>query len=173
MTALAAPRWLLEADARPARGFAHIHRETLVPAPIGDTFAFFAAAANLEWLTPPWLGFRVITPLPLTMRAGLEIDYRIRVYGVAIPWRSRIDVWVPGSCFVDRQTIGPYRWWRHEHRFEAAGPDTRVIDHVEYVPRLRRVTASLVRRDLERIFDYRQLTLRQHFASLAEARRHA
>lgn len=153
------------AGARPARGCAYIHRETVVPAEVEHAFAFFADAANLEWLTPDWLAFRVETPLPVVMRRGLEIDYRIAVYGLTIPWRSHIDVWEPGVRFVDRQVVGPYRWWRHEHRFERTALGTRVVDDVEYVPRLRWLTSSIVRADLERIFDYRQERLQQHFAA--------
>jgi ligand-binding SRPBCC domain-containing protein len=98
------------------------------------------------------------------MRAGLEITYRITLYGIPIPWQSVIDVWEPGARFVDRQIVGPYRWWQHEHRFERDGSGgTRVIDHVEFVPRLRWLSNVLVRRDLERIFDYRQQTLRRLF----------
>jgi ligand-binding SRPBCC domain-containing protein len=94
------------------------------------------------------------------MRVGAEIDYRIRLRGIPLPWRSIIDVWQPGSRFVDRQTIGPYRWWRHEHRFLPAVGGTTVIDHVEYLPRARWLSAPLVRRELDRIFTYRQEALR-------------
>jgi ligand-binding SRPBCC domain-containing protein len=173
MVQVGIPRWLLEGGARPARGFEHVHRVTLVPASLDSTFSFFADAGNLEWLTPPWLALRVTTVLPVTMATALELDYRISLWGVSIPWRSVIDVWIPGACFVDRQVIGPYRWWRHEHRFEAAPGGTRVIDHVEYVPRLRWATSPIVRRDLGRIFDYRQQALRRHFASEEGRRRGA
>ena len=142
-----------------------LYRETLVPAGIAETFAFFADAANLERLTPPWLNFTILTPPPLTMRAGLEIEYRIRLYGLPIPWRSAIDVWEPGVRFVDRQLVGPYLWWHHDHRFEATTGGTRVIDRVDYAPRARWVSGGLVRRDLERIFTHRQHTLRQIFGA--------
>ena len=142
----------------------HIHREAVVAASLDETFAFFSDARNLERLTPPWLNFDVRTRGDLTMRAGLIIDYRLALYGVPIPWRTRIDVWEPGVRFVDRQVRGPYRVWVHEHRFEAVGGGTRVIDHVDYVPRLRWVTSALVRRDVERIFDYRQQALASLFA---------
>lgn len=151
--------WAPAAGPRPSRGLAHIHREALVPAPIDQTFAFFSDARNLEKLTPPWLCFDVRTQGELTMREGLIIDYRITLYGIPIPWQTCIDVWEPGARFVDRQVRGPYRWWRHEHGFEAVGGSTRVIDHVEYVPRARWLSAALVRRDVERIFEYRQQTL--------------
>ena len=64
------------------------------------------------------------------MREGLIIDYRLSLYGVPIPWRTRIDVWEPGVRFVDRQVRGPYRVWVHEHRFEAVEGGTRVMDRV-------------------------------------------
>ena len=141
----------------------HLHKETLIPVSIGETFEFFADASNLERLTPPWLTFQIRTPMPVVMQEGLEIDYRIVLHGWPIPWRTRIDVWQPGVRFVDRQLIGPYRWWRHEHRFEPVPGGTRVIDEVEFVPRARWITGGFVRRDVERIFTYRQDRLPQLF----------
>jgi ligand-binding SRPBCC domain-containing protein len=131
----------------------------MVPLPVDETFAFFADAGNLERLTPPWLNFRILTARPIAMGEGALIDYRIVLYGVPIPWRTRIDVWEPGVRFVDRQLWGPYAWWHHEHRFEAVPGGTRVMDHVEYVPRMRWVSSGFVRRDVERIFSYRQEVL--------------
>ena len=160
-------RWLAERvqadNTPPARGTQHLHRETLVEAPVEAAFAFFADASNLQSITPPWLHFRILTPMPVVMRPGVEIEYRITVHGVPIPWRSRIDVWEPGRRFVDRQTLGPYRWWRHEHHFEAAAGGTQVVDHVDYVARARWISERLVRRELERIFAYRRVALRQAF----------
>jgi ligand-binding SRPBCC domain-containing protein len=150
---------MLTADATPPRRLQILHRETTVPASIEDTFAFFADAGNLQRLTPPWLHFVILTTVPIVMQAGTEIEYRIRLRGLPLPWRSIIDVWEPGVCFVDRQTVGPYRWWRHEHRFARVSEGTRVIDHVEYAPRLASLSTALVQRDLERIFAYRQEAL--------------
>jgi ligand-binding SRPBCC domain-containing protein len=162
----AAPlEWLLRAETvRPPR-LAHIHRETVVARSLEETFAFFADAANLEALTPTWLNFRILTPQPIVMREGTVIDYRIVLYGLPIPWKTRIDAWEPGLRFVDRQLIGPYRWWHHEHRFERVEGGTRVIDHVEYQPRARWVSGAIVRRDVERIFAFRQERLRTLFGA--------
>ena len=155
--------WLRAMSTRPDRNLTRLRYETVVRAPLLATFAFFSDAANLERLTPRWVRFSVLTPPPIVMRAGLEIDYRIRIRGVPLPWKSRIDVWEPNRRFVDRQIAGPYLWWRHEHRFEIAGGATRVIDEVEYVPRAAWMTASVVRRDVERIFRYRQDALQELF----------
>ena len=165
-------RWLQARPTRPDRHVTRLTSETLVPAPLEATFAFFSDASNLEQLTPGWVQFSILTPPPLVMRAGLEIDYRIRLYGVPLAWTSRIDVWEPGQRFVDRQIAGPYLWWRHEHRFEADGGATRVIDEVEYLPRAARMTARIVHRDVERIFRYRQDALQKIFNHLARVERH-
>lgn len=157
--------WGPTARVRPDRGLMEVHTDTVVPAPIEETFAFFSDASNLERLTPPWLNFRIRTPLPIVMNEGLEIDYRIVLRGLPIPWRSRIEVWEPGVRFVDRQIIGPYRWWCHEHRFAPAEGGTHVIDHVEFVPRMCWATGWVVRRDVQRIFAFRGEALRELFSS--------
>ena len=150
---------------RPNHGVQALHSETIVPASLDRTFAFFSDARNLERMTPPWLSFHITTPLPITMAAGTVIDYQIELYGLPIPWRTRIDEWEPGVRFVDRQIAGPYRWWRHEHRFEAVHGGTRVSDHVEYAPRAAWLSLWLVQRDVQRIFAFRQRTLAQVFGA--------
>jgi ligand-binding SRPBCC domain-containing protein len=157
------PGWLRSMPARPLRNLTSLRYETVVPASLETTFAFFSDASNLERLTPAWVQFSIVTPLPIVMRAGLEIDYRIRLHRVPLAWTSRIDVWEPARRFVDRQIVGPYAWWRHEHRFETIAGGTRVIDEVEYLPRAAWITGRMVRRDVEQIFRYRQDALVRAF----------
>ena len=158
------PFLLLGAHERPEGPLPHIHRAAVVPASLEETFAFFSDAANLERLTPSWLAFRIRTPLPIVMREGAIIDYRISLRGLPLPWRSRIEVWEPGVRFVDRQIVGPYRWWRHEHRFTRVDGGTLVVDDIEYLPRMRTLSRRFVERDLMRIFDYRYASLQKIFA---------
>jgi ligand-binding SRPBCC domain-containing protein len=156
---------------RPLNHVTHLRRETIVPLGRDETFAFFADAGNLERLTPPWLEFTILTPRPIAMGEGTLIDYRIVLYGIPIPWQTRIDVWEPGVRFVDRQLAGPYLWWHHEHRFDPVEGGTRVTDHVEYVPRLRWLSSVFVRRDVSRIFAYRQEMLPTLLTDAATPRR--
>jgi ligand-binding SRPBCC domain-containing protein len=150
---------------RPDAGLRTLEVETVVASSLDATFAFFSDAGNLEQLTPPWINFQIRTARPIEMHAGAVIDYQISLYGVPIPWRTRIDVWEPGVRFIDRQVAGPYRWWLHEHLFEAVEGGTRVIDRVAYLPRAAAISAWLVRRDVERIFAYRQAILPRLFAA--------
>ena len=72
----------------------HIHvleRRQRVELPVGRAFEFYADARNLETLTPPWMGFEVITKGPIEMRPGALIDYRLNVHGLPLRWRARID----------------------------------------------------------------------------------
>jgi ligand-binding SRPBCC domain-containing protein len=127
-----------------------------VPKPIGEVFAFFADAHNLQRITPPWVGFSILTPAPIAMRTGALIDYRIRLWGLPVRWRTEISVWEPGVRFVDRQLRGPYTKWVHEHRFEAREGGTVCSDRVDYAHRGGPVGERVfVRPQLRRIFAYR------------------
>jgi ligand-binding SRPBCC domain-containing protein len=124
--------------------------------PVQDVFDFFANARNLEALTPPFLRFEVLTAGPIIMRVGTLIDYRLRLRGVPLRWRSEISAWQPPRRFVDRQVRGPYRWWIHEHSFEEQGGATLMTDRVRYgVPGGALVHGLLVAPDLRRIWEYR------------------
>ena len=88
-------------------------REQRLPGAPEDVFPFFAAARNLEAITPPWLRFRVVTPEPVAMEMDALIAYRLRLHGVPVSWLTRIAAWEPGVRFVDVQVRGPYRLWHH------------------------------------------------------------
>jgi hypothetical protein len=131
-----------------------------LPRPRTEVFPFFAEARNLEAITPPWLRFEVLTPAPIELRAGAVIDYRIRVHGIPIRWRTEIAEWQPPHRFVDVQVRGPYTLWRHTHTFEERDGGTLCADHVRYRPRGGALLNWLfVRRDVERIFQYRRQRL--------------
>ena len=138
--------------------------ELWLPVPPAGLFPFFADAANLNALTPPLLNFHIVTPPPIVMREGMLIDYRLRVRGVPLRWRTRINVWQPPHRFVDEQIRGPYRLWVHEHTFEPRDGGTLARDHVRYAVALDfLVHRWLVRPDLEKIFAFRAQELRKRF----------
>ena len=137
-----------------------LEREQLVPRPVPEVFAFFSQAHNLERITPPWLRFEVLTPGSIAMAAGTLIEYRLRLHGVSLRWISRIEEWETDRGFVDRQVRGPYRLWHHRHEFVPHADGTVVRDRVRYALPLGRLGdlahTAFVRRDLERIFDFRR-----------------
>ncbi len=138
--------------------------ELWLPQPRAEIFPFFGEARNLETLTPPWVRFEVLTPAPIAMRAGTLIDYRIRIHGLPVRWRTEIAVWDPPRRFIDVQIRGPYRLWEHTHRFEEKDGGTLCLDDVRYRPLGGALVDWLfVRRDVEKIFAYRQKRMRELF----------
>ena len=142
--------------------------EQWIPLSPDQVFPFFADAFKLELITPPWLGFKVLTPPPIEMKAGAVIDYRLRLRGIPVRWQSQSTVWDPPRRFVDEQRRGPYRLWVHEHIFTESDGGTLARDHVEYaVPGGFLVKKLLVERDLKKIFDYRSRKLGEIFRGVA------
>ena len=151
----------------PARAVHVLSREQRLPLAPSELFPFFADAGNLARVTPPELAFAFETELPIEMRVGAEIRYRLRLWGVPFHWRTRIAAWDPPQGFVDEQVRGPYRFWRHTHSFRAApGGGTIMLDRVEYAlpfAPFGELAHFLVRRQLERIFDYRSDAIAAQF----------
>lgn len=136
-----------------------LEREQRLEVPPAEAFEFFADAFNLEAITPPWLHFSIDAPGPVGMRAGALIPYRLQLHGVPLRWLTRIVAWEPGRRFEDLQLRGPYRYWHHTHSFEPSENGTVMRDRVRYALPLgalgRVAHAALIRRDLDRIFDFR------------------
>ena len=141
-----------------------LETEQWLSLPREEVFPFFADVFNLEIITPPLLEFRVVTPPPITMKVGTVIDYRLKLRGIPLRWRSEITKWEPPELFVAEQRRGPYRLWRHLHTFAECGSGTIARDHVEYAVIGGAIARNLlVAPDLRRIFVYRQEKLSELF----------
>jgi ligand-binding SRPBCC domain-containing protein len=136
--------------------------------PLDRVFEFFCRAENLDFLTPPWLRFRFITTLPIEMRESALIEYRLKLYGVPVRWKTKITEWDPPHSFQDTQARGPFRHWIHTHYFEERNGGTLMRDRVEYAvpgwifaPIAHRF---FVRGNIIRIFTYRREQLSKIFS---------
>jgi ligand-binding SRPBCC domain-containing protein len=146
-----------------------LQRTQFVPRPLEEVFGFFSDARNLEFITPQWLNFRILTKGPIEIVPGTLLDYRLKWHGLPIAWRTEIVSWNPPRSFVDMQVRGPHRLWHHRHSFSAVDGGTAMVDTVNYelpLGLLGRIAHGLgVRRDLERVFDYRMKVVGERFGA--------
>ncbi|MBX3462877.1 MAG: SRPBCC family protein [Planctomycetes bacterium] len=140
-----------------------------VPRPPAEVFPFFADARNLGLLTPDWLSFGILTPMPVAMHEGTRIDYRLRLHGLPLRWQTRIARWEPPHAFADEQLRGPYAVWHHTHTFTPSDGGTVLGDEVRLRPKggplAPAVMALFVRRDVERIFRHRAAVMAERFGA--------
>jgi ligand-binding SRPBCC domain-containing protein len=144
-----------------------LQRRQEVGGDLPDVFGFFKSPFNLEAITPPWLGFRVLHASDPEVREGTRIAYGLRFYGLPLRWESRIAEYSENAMFADEQLVGPYRHWYHRHWFRAIPGGVAIEDVVEYQLPFgmlgRLAHAALVRRRLDRIFDYRARVIAARF----------
>lgn len=141
-----------------------LHRTTWLPIPVEKAFQFFCDPVNLQKITPPELDFSLREQFSGQMGEGVEIAYRMRLWGVPITWQSRIEDWRPNQSFTDTALKSPYRLWHHRHFLVPDRDGTTMIDLVNYalpVWPFGELAHPIVRRQLRRIFDYRETTVQQ------------
>jgi ligand-binding SRPBCC domain-containing protein len=109
-------------------------KTTIINKPLETVFDFFSKAENLNKLTPPELEFKILSPLPIIMKPGALIDYKIKLNGIPFKWKTEICEWNPPFQFIDQQLTGPYVKWHHTHSFKDLGyGTTEMTDRVEYL----------------------------------------
>lgn len=108
-------------------------RQQIVPAPLDAVWAFFATPDNLNAITPEDLHFEITHGGGVHMYQGQLIEYRVQFMPLfKSRWLTEIAHLEERVSFVDEQRIGPYRFWYHQHRFEALPGGTHIIDQVTY-----------------------------------------
>ena len=142
---------------------------TTIPASQETVFSFFSDAANLMRMTPPSLGFQILTPVPVSMQEGALIDYKILLRGLPMRWRTRICRWNPPFEFIDEQLKGPYRKWIHHHTFEETDSGrTFMRDRVRFAlpfPPFGDIALPFVRAEVRGIFEFRRKAILEIFPS--------
>jgi len=138
-------------------------KETVIDKPLLQVFDFFSRAENLNKITPPDLNFEIISPLPIEMKQGALIDYKIKINGIPFKWKTEITVFETNKRFIDTQLKGPYKIWIHEHIFEERDGKTYMKDIVQFKSPgwiFEPIINSLfVEKRVREIFDYREKIL--------------
>ncbi|MDX2226280.1 MAG: SRPBCC family protein [Verrucomicrobiae bacterium] len=147
-----------------------LHRCQQLNATLAEAWRFFSDPRNLAKITPPAMGFEILSdPGPDTFE-GQIIVYRIRLaLGLPCTWVTEIRHVHAPHQFVDEQRSGPYRFWHHRHQFVEKDGGVEMTDEVHYalwpLPGAGLLHRYYVRPQIERIFDYRTERIREKFGA--------
>jgi len=142
-----------------------------IPLSLKESWEFFSKPENLKILTPKHLGFVIKNSQDLSvMYEGQVIAYTIYPFlGIPVEWVSEITHVEENRYFIDRQQLGPYKYWHHEHRFEPLKNGVEMVDIVYYEMPFGILGKALhfmkIRRDIEEIFIYRRSVLEKMFGT--------
>jgi ligand-binding SRPBCC domain-containing protein len=134
----------------------------VIPASIEEVWDFFSSPENLKKITPPHLGFQVLsTQHGDKMYTGQLIEYTVKpLLGIPLYWMTEITQVEPMKYFVDEQRHGPYSFWQHQHHFKEVNSGVEMTDIVHYkIPFwfIGDIANSLfVKSQLKKIFDFRE-----------------
>ncbi|MDB6120377.1 MAG: hypothetical protein JWO08_4158 [Verrucomicrobiaceae bacterium] len=141
----------------------------VIKASLQQAWAFFSSPRNLSRITPPEMGFTILSELPESMFPGMMIEYKVTpLFGIPLTWLTEISHVKERELFVDEQRVGPYAIWHHEHHFRDLG-DGRVEmhDRVTYVPPFgllgELVHPFIIKPQLDRIFAHREKAVNELF----------
>jgi len=154
--------------------FYQLHKTQKIPAGVEAIWDFISEPANLKKITPPFMGFDIISEsLPQKMYPGMIISYKVKpLLGIKLTWVTEITHVKEKEYFVDEQRIGPYAMWHHEHKLEPVDGGVLMTDIVSYRPPffiLGSIANTLfIRKQLREIFDYRVKAIEKEFGILEQ-----
>ncbi len=147
-----------------------LRRKQFLPIGIEEAWAFFSTPANLSRITPTYMKFRIIHASGNgSMFCGQIIRYRLFVLPL-VPWHwtTEITYVKEPHCFIDEQMAGPYTLWQHRHNFDPVDGGVEMSDEVRYAVPFgfigHIINGLLIRRQLNRIFEYRFNVLEEIFS---------
>ena len=141
----------------------------VIPVPADQAWDFFSSPANLQTITPPYMGFRVISKHQGDrMYPGQVIEYKVKpLLGIPLYWMTEITHVADGKLFVDEQRKGPYRLWHHQHHFRTVANGVEMTDIVHYQLPLGWLgdlaNWLFVKKQLQGIFDFRRKKVEEIF----------
>lgn len=151
--------------------FHTLTREQKLPVSRETAWEFFSTPGNLDEITPPGVGFKILGEAEGKVHDGQIIRHRIKILPlVRVTWVTEIKSVKEGIHFVDTQQKGPYKFWHHLHTFEDIPGGVLMRDIIHYGIGFG-VFGSIahvvfVRRKLEKIFDYRREMLERKFGRM-------
>ncbi len=112
----------------------HFRYRSFVPGvSAAELFTFHTRVENLARISPPFPPFSIVSAPGSAQEGDLQVfrlGWRPRWAGVT--WRARITRLVAGRLLEDTQESGPFRRWRHQHRFREAPGGAILEDEIAF-----------------------------------------
>lgn len=146
-------------------GVERVELSSVIEAPRERVFAFYDDPANLARITPPGISVEMLSR-PKRPEAGDSVTLEIGRGPFTVTWEAVFVEYERPRRFVDEQGKGPFKRFRHEHRFEEA-PDggTRMTDAIEYEPPLGPLgwiaNRLFIARELRKMLEFRHERTRE------------
>ena len=150
------------------------HQTQKIPASIDQVWDFMSSPDNLKKITPPYMGFDVISNSnSKIMYPGMIITYIVRpILNIPTHWVTEITHVKEGEFFVDEQRMGPYTLWHHQHKIEPIDGGVLMTDIVTYIPPFGFIGAIanklFIRKKLKEIFEFRTQAVDKIFGKFEE-----
>lgn len=141
---------------------------SIIEASVDDVFAFHERRDALSLLIPPWESIRNVRPATsLEVGAVARLEQRVGPFWIEIV--AEHVAYEHGRLFVDEMRKGPFRSFRHEHRFESHPDGCTLRDSIEFEPPLgplgRLVAPMMIVPRLRKMFEYRHYVTQRSLAS--------
>lgn len=155
-------------------GMHSLNSVQVIPASVEDLWNFFSDPVKLPVITPPDLGFKIISQHHGDhLYAGQIIEYIVKpVLKIPLYWMTEITHVERHKYFVDEQRYGPYSFWHHQHFFKPVKDGVEMTDIVHYKVPFGFVgewaNALLVQKSLREIFNYRYQEIEALFGKWPE-----
>ena len=148
-----------------------LHAKQKLPMSKKEAWDFLSKPENLKVITPPYMGFHILSGADRPMYAGQIIQYIVTpVLKLKTKWVTEITHVVEGEYFVDEQRFGPYALWHHKHFIKEIEGGVEMEDIIDYKVPFgflgRWVHPFLVKPKLQEIFEFRRKKLIELFGEL-------
>ena len=144
-----------------------------IPISMEEAWGFLSDPANLSVITPPHMGFDILSGADQSMFSGQIIQYNVSPFpAVTTRWVTEITHVKEGEYFVDEQRFGPYALWHHKHFIKKCNGGVLMEDVIDYklpLGILGRLAHSLfVKNQLQKIFAFREKKLKELFGEIPD-----
>jgi ligand-binding SRPBCC domain-containing protein len=141
-----------------------LHTKQNLPISVAQAWDFLSDPRNLKTITPPYMGFEILSGADREMYPGQIIQYIVTpVLNIPTKWVTEITHVVDQKFFVDEQRFGPYALWHHKHFIKEIPGGVEMEDIVDYKVPFgilgQLVHPIIVKPKLQEIFDFRRKKL--------------